>query len=93
MVHGPPSNSFPPSHVSQFYAIYHRRQHRQAAAAPTQTVEGHGLGGVSLLYKNTEAAPLLSMYPSPQCRTQEGGRSLPRMVATQSIIETKKQLS
>ena len=93
MVHAPPSNSFPPSHVSLFYAIYHRRQHRQATAAPTQTVEGHGPGGVSLLCKNTQVAFLLSTYPSLQRRTQEGGRSLPRMVATQSTIETKKQLS
>ena len=90
MVHGPPSNSFPPSHVSLFYAVYHRRQHRQAAA-PTQTIEGHGPGSVSLLCKNTQAAPLLSTYPSLQRRTQEGGQSLPCMVATQSTIETKKQ--
>ena len=56
---------------------------------PTQTVKGHGLGGVSLLCKNTQVAPLLSTYPSLQHRTQEGGRTLPRMAATQSIIETK----
>ena len=61
---------------------------------PTQTVEGHGPGGVSLLCKNTQAAPLLSTYPSLQRRTQEGGRNqeggrtLPRMAATQSTIET-----
>ena len=91
--HAPPSNSFPPSHVSLFYAVYHRRQHRQAATVPTQTVEGHGPSGVSLLCKNTQAAPLLSTYPSLQHRTQKGGRSLPHMVATQFTIETKKQLS
>ena len=89
MVHAPPSNSFPPSHVSLFYAVYHRTQHCQAAPTLTQTVEGHGLGGVSLLCKNTQVAPLLSTYPSLQRRTQEGGRSLPRMAATQSTIETK----
>ena len=89
MVHAPPSNSFPPSHVSQFYVVYLRRKHCQAAAAPTQTVEGHGPGSVSLLCKNIEAAPWLSTYPSLQRRTQEGGRSLPRMAATQSTIETK----
>ena len=89
MVDAPPSNSFPPSHVSRFYAAYHRRQHGQAAPAPSQTVEGHGLGGVSLLYKNTQAAPLLSTYPWLQRRTQEGGRSVPRMAATQSTIEKK----
>ena len=56
---------------------------------PTQTVKGHGPGGVSLLCKNTQAAPLLSTYPSLQRRTQESGRSLPRMAATQSTIEIK----
>ena len=56
---------------------------------PTQTVKGHGPGGVSLLWKNTQAAPLLSTYPSLQRRTQESGRSLPRMAATQSTIEIK----
>ena len=50
--------------------------------APAQTVEGHGLGGVSLLCKNTQVAPLPSTYPSLQCRSQEGGRSLPHMAAT-----------
>ena len=71
-VHAPPSNSFPPSHVSLFYAIYHRTQHCQAAPMPTQTFKGHGPGGVSLLCKNTQTAPLLSTYPSLQHRTQEG---------------------
>ena len=89
MVHAPPSNSFPPSHVSLFYIVYHRTQHRQVAPAPTQIVEEYGLGDVSLLCRNTQAAPLLSTYPSLQCKTQEGGRSLPRMAATQSTIETK----
>ena len=90
MVHAPPSNSFPLSHVSLFYAVYHCTQHRQAAPALTQIVEGHSPSGVSLLCKNIQAAPLLSTYPSLQRRTQEGGRSLPRMAATQSTIETKK---
>ena len=88
-VHAPPSNSFPPSHVSLFYAVYHCTQHRQAALAPTQIVEGHGSGGISLLCKNIQATPLLSTYPSMQRRTQKGGRSLPHMAATQSTIETK----
>ena len=56
---------------------------------PTQTIEGHGPGGVSLLCKNTQEAPLLSTYPSLQRRTEEVGRSLPRMAVTQSTIETK----
>ena len=68
-VHAPPSNSFPPSHTSLFYAVYHRTQHGQDAPTPTQTVEGHGLGGVSLLCKNTQMAPLLSTYPSLQCKS------------------------
>ena len=72
-VYARPSNSFPPSHVSLCHAIYHHKQHRQAAAVPTQTIEGHGPGGVSLLWKNTQVAPLLSMYPSLQRKTQEGG--------------------
>ena len=59
------------------------------ALAPTQTVEGHDSGGVSLLCKNTQATLLLSTYPSLQRRTQEGNRSLPRMATTQSTIETK----
>ena len=50
--------------------------------APTQTVEGHSLGGVSLLCKNTQVAPLPSTYPSLQHRSQKGGRSLPHMAAT-----------
>ena len=87
-VHARPSNSFPPSHVSLFHTVYHRKQHCQAAAVPTQTVEGHGPGGVSLLCKNTQVAPLLSMNPSLQRKTQEGGRTLPHMAATQSTIET-----
>ena len=49
---------------------------------PTQIVEGHGLGGVSLLCKNTQVAPLLSTYPSLQRRNQEGGQSLPHKAAT-----------
>ena len=57
---------------------------------PTQIVEGHGPSGVSLLWKNTQVAPLLSTYPSLQRKTQEGGRILPRMAATQSTIEIKK---
>ena len=65
-IHAPPSNSFPPSHTSLFYAVYHRTQHGRAAPTPTQTVEGHGLGGVSLLCKNTQMAPLLYTYPSLQ---------------------------
>ena len=65
-VHAPPSNSFSPSHTSLFYAVYHRTQHGRATPTPTQTVEGHGLGGVSLLCKNTQMAPLLSTYPSLQ---------------------------
>ena len=89
MVHAPPSNSFPPSHVSLFRAVYHCIQHCQVAVVRTQTVEGHGPSSVSLLCKNTQAAPLLSTYPSLQRRTQEGGRTLPRMAATQSTIETK----
>ena len=89
MVYAPPSNSFPPSHVSLFHAIYHHTRHCQVATVPTQTVEGHAPGGVSLLCKNTQAAPLLSTYPSLQHRTQEDGQTLPRMAATQSTIETK----
>ena len=73
MVHAPPSNSFRPFHTSLFYAIYHHTQHGQAALTPTQIVEGHSLGGVSLLCKNTQVAPLPSMYPSLQRRSQEGG--------------------
>ena len=81
-VHAPPSNSFPPSHTSLFYAVYHRTQHGRATLAPTQTVEGHGLGSVSLLCKNTQVALLSSTYPSLQRRSQEGGRSLPYMATT-----------
>ena len=81
-VHAPPSNFFPPSHASLFYAVYHRTQHGQVALAPTQTVEGHNLGGVSLLCKNTQVAPLSFTYPSLQRRSQEGGRSLPYMATT-----------
>ena len=73
MVHAPPSNSFPPSHTSLFYTVYHRTQHDQAVPAPTQIVEGHDLGGVSLPCKNTQVAPLSSTYPSLQRRSQEGG--------------------
>ena len=39
MVHAPPSNSFPPSHASLFYAVYHRTQHGRVAPAPTQIIE------------------------------------------------------
>ena len=81
-MHAPPSNFFPPSHASLFHAIYHRTQHGRAAPAPTQTVKGRGLGGVSLLCKNTQVAPLSSTYPSLQHRRQEGGLSLPHMAAT-----------
>ena len=70
MVHAPPSNSFPPSHVSLIYVVYHHTQHGHAAPVPTQTVKGQGLGGVSLLCKNTQMAPLPSTYPSLQCRSQ-----------------------
>ena len=56
---------------------------------PTQTVEGHAPGGVSLLWKNTQVASLPSTYPSLQRKTQEGGRMLPRMADTQSTIEIK----
>ena len=28
IIHAPPSNSFPPSHVSLFRVVYHRKQHR-----------------------------------------------------------------
>ena len=80
-VHAPPSSFFPPSHASLFYAIYHRTQHGRAAPAPTQTIKGQDLGGVSLLCKNTQVAPLLSTYPSLQRRRQEGGLSLPHMAA------------
>ena len=73
---------FPHSHASLFHAVYHRTQHGRAAPLPTQTVEGHGLGGVSLLCKNTQVAPLPSTYPSLQCRRQEGGLSLSYMAAT-----------
>ena len=82
MVHAPPSNSFLPSHASLFYAVYHCTQHGQAALVPTQTVEGHDLGGVFLLCKNTQMAPLPTTYPSLQRRSQEDGRSLPHMAAT-----------
>ena len=56
--------------------------HGRAPPTPTKTIEGHGLGDVSLLCKNTQVAPLPSTYPSLQCRRQEGGLSLPHMVAT-----------
>ena len=81
-VHAPPSNSFPPSHVSLFHAVYHHTQHGRAAPMLTQTVEGHDLGGVSLLCQNTQVAPLPSTYPSLQHRSHEGGRSLPHMATT-----------
>ena len=82
MIHAPPSNFFLPSNASLFYAVYHRTQNGQATPTPTQTVEGHGLGGVSLLCINTQVAPSLSTYPSLQRRRQEGGLSLPHMAAT-----------
>ena len=82
MVHAPPSKSFPPSHASLFYEVYHCTQHGRATPAPTQTIKGHDLGDVSLLCKNTQAAPLPSTYPSLQHKSQEGGRSLPHMAAT-----------
>ena len=81
-MHAPPSNFCPPSHTSLFHVVYHRTQHGQAAPVSTQTVEGHSLGGVSLLCKNTQVAPLSSTYPSLQRRRQEDGLSLPHMAAT-----------
>ena len=81
-MHAPPSNFFPPSHATLFYAVSHRTQHGRAAPVPTQTVEGHGLGGVSLLCKNTRVVPLSSTYLSLQCRRQEGSLSLPHMATT-----------
>ena len=72
-VRAPPSNFCPPSHASLLHAVFHCTQHGRAPPAPTQIVEGHNLGGVSLLCKNTQVAPLPSTYPSLQCRSQEGG--------------------
>ena len=62
-MHAPPSNFCPHFHASLFHAIYHRTQHGWASPATTQTVEGHNLGGVSLLCKSTQIAPLSSTYP------------------------------
>ena len=81
-MHAPPSNFFPHSHASLFHAVYHHTQHGRAALVLTQTIEGHDLGGVSLLCKNTQVAPLSSTYPSLQCKRQEGGLSLSNMAAT-----------
>ena len=81
-MHAPPSNICPPSHASLFHVVYHRTQHGRAAPMPTQTVEGHSLGGVSLLCKNTQVTPLSSTYPSLQRKRQEGGLSLSHMAAT-----------
>ena len=70
-----------PTQVYSMQSLY-RTQHGRAAPVPTQTVKGHGLGGVCLLCKNTQVAPLPSTYPSLQRRSQEGGRSVPHMAAT-----------
>ena len=78
----PPSNFCPPTHASLLHVVLHCTQHGRAPSAPTQTVEGHSLGGVSLLYKNTQVAPLPSTHPSLQRRRQEAGLSLPHMAAT-----------
>ena len=65
-VRAPPSNFCPPSHASLLHAVFHCTQHGRAPPAPTQIFEGHGLGGVSLLCKNTQVALLPFTYPSLQ---------------------------
>ena len=78
----PPSNFYTPSHTSLLHAVLHWCQQEWALSAPTQTVEGHSLGGVSLLCKKTQVTRLPSTYPSLQHKRQECGLSLPHMATT-----------